>query len=224
MKTGYLLAAILGGMISWGAYAEAATFDALLTADGDVQTFGGDSVETAGAAIAFTQSGGLIRNGILEFDLSGLADDVTVNSATLSITLTRFVSNTGSNPAAIDIFAYNGDGAVTLDDFDAAGTQVADTTTATGGVAGDVRAFDFSDVIPVTGALADDLLTLRIETDSFASINFAALENTSLAAASLSIDYTAAPTTTPVPLPAGMPLILAGAAAFGVLKRRQSKA
>jgi hypothetical protein len=39
-----------------------------------VQTFGGDGDATAGTAINFTQSGGLVRNGVMEFDLSSTAD------------------------------------------------------------------------------------------------------------------------------------------------------
>jgi len=75
------------------------------TADGDVQIFGGNSVDTTDTGIAFVPSGGFIRNGILEFNLSGIADGSTINSASLDITLTRFVSNLGSNSAAINIFA-----------------------------------------------------------------------------------------------------------------------
>jgi len=169
------------------ATSNATVFELMPTADGDVQTFGGDDVDTMSTLIAFTQSGGLVRNGILEFDLSSIPDASLINSATLEITLTRFVSNFG-NPAAIDIFAYVGDGLIDILDFDAVGTQVADTTTPTGGVAGDVRSFSLSPLTLFSDALVDNLLTLRIETDSFASINFASLENTTLDAAKLTID------------------------------------
>ena len=193
--------------------ASAASVDLMPTADGDVQTFGGDDVNVSATHIAFTQSGGLIRNGILEFDLSPIADNATITAARLDITLTRFVSNT-SGTAAIDLFAYNGDGIVDINDYAAPGIQVADTTTPTGGVAGDVRSFNFTTVAPIADALAANLLSVRIETDNFASINFASLENAVLSAANLHIEFT------PVPLPAGLPMALSGLALMGFARRR----
>ena len=126
---------LFGAMI-----ANAASVELLPTSDGDVQTFGGDDVNVSRTHIAFTQSGGLIRNAILEFDLASIPNTATVTAVQLNLTLTRFVSNTGANPAAIDIIAYNGDGMIDLNDFAASGTQVVDTTTPAGGVAGDIRA------------------------------------------------------------------------------------
>jgi len=202
--------------------ANALSIDINPTADGDVQVFGGDSVDTVDTRISFTQSGGLIRNGILEFDLSGIVDGSTINSASLDITLTRFVSNTGSNPAAIDVFAYNGDGVVNIADFNATGTQVVNTTTPQGGSSGDVRSFTFTSVAPIVTALIGDLLTLRIETDSFASIQFASLENTTLSAALLKIDFTE-PTISVVPLPAALPLFGSGLAIMGFIGWRRKR-
>jgi len=189
------------------------------TADGDVQDL---VVDTGDTRIGFNQSGGLIRNGILEFDLSGIANGSTINSASLDITLTRFVSNTGSNPAAIDVFAYNGDGVVNIADFNAAGTQVVNTTTPQGGSSGDVRSFTFTSVAPIAAALIGDLLTLRIETDSFASILFASLENATLNAALLSIDFTE-PVVSVVPLPAALPLFGSGLAVMGFIGWRRKR-
>ncbi len=193
------------------------------TVDGDVQIFGGDSVDTVDTRISFTQSGGLIRNGILEFDLSGIADGSTINSASLDITLTRFVSNSRTaTTAAIDVFAYNGDGVVNIADFNAAGTQVVNTTTPKGGSSGDVRSFTFTSVAPIVTALIGDLLTLRIETDSFASIQFASLENTTLSAALLKINFTG-PTLSVVPLPAALPLFGSGLAFMGFIGWRRKR-
>lgn len=202
--------------------ANALSFNINPTVDGDVQVFGGDSVNTTNTGIAFTQSGGLIRNGILEFDLSGIANGSTINSASLDITLTRFVSNTGSNPAAIDVFAYNGDGVVNIADFNAAGTQVVNTTTPQGGSSGDVRSFTFTSVAPIAAALIGDLLTLRIETDSFASILFASLENATLDAALLKINFTE-PVVSVVPLPAALPLFGSGLAVMGFIGWRRKR-
>lgn len=235
MKTTIALAALLS--LSVGA-AQAATMTFTPTADGDVQTFGGDDVDTTDTTLSFVQSGGLARNAILEFDLSAIADDATINSATISFTLTSFVTNTGTE-SNVDVFAYNGDGTVDIDDFDATATQVVDETITTsffetitlpsGGTfpsrvlttaAGDVLSFMFDTVAPVSSALAGDLLTLRVETDNFASFQFAALENGTFDAAQLSIDYTPAVTTPPVPLPAGLPMLLAGLGAFAWVRRK----
>ena len=183
------------------------------TADGDAQTFGGDDVDTTDTVIAFTQSGGLVRNGIMEFDLTSIPNSTTITSATLEITLTRFVSNTGGNPAAIDIFAYDGDGVVDIADYDAAGTQVADASTPVGGVAGDLRSFSLSPLTPFSDALVSDLLTLRIETDSFASINFAAIENATYDAAKLKINV----------IPEPDCLVMIGIACLGLVATRSKR-
>lgn len=119
------------------------------TADGSVRTWGGNEVKTADAGINFTQSGGLQRHAIFEFDLSAIDDAATINSVSFDLTITRFVSNTGSNPAAIHIFAYNGDGVVDISDYAATATEVANTSTPQGGSAGDVRSFSLSDVAPI---------------------------------------------------------------------------
>lgn len=213
----WLIGSFTAAVLAFGTTAaQALPLTFVPTADGDVQTFGGNNVDTNDTILAFTQSGGLIRNVILEFDLSSIPDGSTINSARLDFTLTRFVS--GAN-AAVDIFAYNGDGIVDIADFNAPGTQVVDTTTASGGVAGDVRSFAFTSLLPISNALIGDRLTLRVETDSFASINIAALENGNLDPAQLVIDVDAV---SAVPLPAALPLALTGLGLLGVLgwKRR----
>lgn len=209
-----LSAAMLAALLPVTAFAATETFTP--TADGDVQTFGGDDVDTADTVLSFTQSGGLIRNAILEFDLSSIPDTASIISASLTFTLNRFVS--GSN-AQVDVFAFNGDGVVNIADYDAVGTQVVDAATASGGSQGDTRSFAFSLVAPITAALVGDDLTLRLETDSFVSFQIVSSEGAtaSLDAPTLSVEFS---NPAPVPLPAGLPLLLAGMGAFAWMKRR----
>ncbi len=190
------------------------------TADGDIQLFGGTDIDTTDTIIAFTQSGGLIRNAIFEFDLSSIPDGSAINSVSLDMTLTRFVSNVSSNPAAIDIFAFAGDGSILEADFSTAGTQLFDGTTPFGGVAGDVRSFALSPTSFFDGALAADLITIRIETDSFASINIAALENSTFDPVTLNINFEPAD---PVPAPAFASLFAGGLAVMGMFGWRRKR-
>ena len=194
----------------------AATTSLTPTADGVARVFGGDSVVTDGLTLAFSQSGSNIQNVILEYDLSSIPDTATIVSATLTFTLSRFVSNSGTNPAAVDVIAYNGDGTIDIGDYSASGTQVVDSSTPQGGVSGDTRNFAFTSVAPITAGLLGNGLTLRLETDSFASIQIGATENTSLDAPQLAITYNVAP----VPLPAGLPMLMAGLAVMTCMKRR----
>ncbi len=187
------------------------------TADGDVQTHGGTVINTTGGAVGITQSGALIKNGIFEFDLSSIPDASTINSVTLMVELGRFISNVGSGPAEIDIIAYNGDGVIDVADFDAAGTQVVDTNTPSAGTGGgDMLSFTFTDVTPVFDALAGNLLTLRVETDSFASIQFAALESNDYNPAKLTVDYSA------VPVPGALVFGLTALAGLALTARRKA--
>ncbi|MEO0634439.1 MAG: VPLPA-CTERM sorting domain-containing protein [Pseudomonadota bacterium] len=176
---------------------------------------------TNGTAIGVAQSGSLLSNGIFEFDLSSIGAGATINSVSFTWTNTRFISNTGGNPAQVDLFAFAGDGSVTDSDHTTAGVQVADTSVPGGGSAGDTDTVSFADLSVFPGALTAGFLTLRFETDSFASINVAALENTTFDAARLTVDFTPGTTPPAVPLPAGLPLMLAGLGAFAWVRRRQ---
>ncbi|NNU15854.1 hypothetical protein HK107_05905 [Parvularcula sp. ZS-1/3] len=218
MKKITALAAALGALTITAAHAASLTIAP--DADGTVQVFGGDSVITDDASLNVTQSGGLARNAIFEFDLSGIGDDATITGATFSITLSRFVSNTGGNPAAVDLFAYGGDGVIDISDFGAAGAQVVDTTIPAGGSGGTVFDFTFTDVATLQSLLVSDLLTLRMETDSFASIAIQALEASNGGAASLTINFDV-PNGPAIPIPAAAWLFAAGLG--GILRFRSKR-
>ncbi|MBN9669183.1 VPLPA-CTERM sorting domain-containing protein [Roseibium aggregatum] len=199
----------------------AATMTISTSADGWTQTFGGNSVNTSGSSINVQQSGGLIQNGIFEFSLAGIDDGATINSVSFEWTNTRFVSNTPSNPGAnVDLFAYLGDGSVTIDDHAATGDQVADTSVPKGGSAGDVTTIAFTDLTMFASALLGDLLTVRFETDSFASFRIAALESLDYDAARLVVDYTPG-SVSAVPLPASGLLLLGALGGVAGLRFRK---
>lgn len=216
MKKTFIIAALLLGSVS----AHAATMAFLPTADGDVQTFGGNSVDTTDTVLAFTQSGGLVRNAIVEYDLSAISDLSSVSAATLDITLTRFVSNLGTT-AEFDVFTYDGDGTVDINDFNATGTQVIDTTVPLGGSAGDIFSFALTDLSTIVNSTTG-LLTLRLETDSFASYQIASIENAVYEAPKLTLTYIDQPPVSAVPVPAALPLMASALGMFGIARRKKN--
>lgn len=182
------------------------------TADGDVQLFGGASVNTTNPTLFFTQSGGLERRIILEFDLSAIPDTATINSVDLTMSLTTPIIG-AFLPADYDVFAFNGDGVVDAADFSASKTQVVTSTITEPENSGLVIARSFSDLAPVLAALSGNLLTLSVETNSFASGNFVSIDSGNPSSfPSLSVDFTPVAA---VPIPAALPLAVTGLAALG---------
>ncbi|MEE4118845.1 MAG: VPLPA-CTERM sorting domain-containing protein [Paracoccaceae bacterium] len=219
MRANLPVFAVIIGLLT--APASAATYSLLPTADGDVRTFGGDAVDTTTAFISVSQSGGNINNGVLVYDLSPIPDTASILSARLDVTLNRFISNTPAlnpAPAAVDLFVFAGDGTVDISDYSATGTQVFDDTTPAGGTGGDVRSFTFTDVTSLESLLGGNLATIRFETDSFASLQFASNESSLYSPATLVIETE----TTPIPLPGGLPLLAAALGVTAVVKRRRS--
>lgn len=189
------------------------------TADGDVQLFGGTSIDTTDTVLSFTQSGGLERRIFLEFDLSAIPDTAVINSVNLTMTLTAPIIGPFL-PAVYDVFAYNGDGTIDAADFSAAKTQVVDSTIDDPENAGLTISRDFSATLPVMAALAGDLLTLSIETDSFASGNFVSIDSGNTGSfPALTVDFTVST----VPVPAALPLAAAAFAALGFVARRRRR-
>ena len=188
------------------------------TADGDVQTYGGNDVNTTSSSLSFTQSGGLQRHAILEFDLTSINDATSISSASLDLTLSRFVSNTGTSAAAIHVYGYMGDGIVDINDYSEPGTLMLSTTTPQGGSGGDVRNFSFTNIVPIQSALTGNKLTLRIETDSFASIQVSSLESTNYGPAVLNVSTVSA-----VPEPSTIALMAGGLGLVGSMAARRRK-
>ncbi len=214
------LASVLAMYVAAGS-ASAAPVSFNPTVDGDVQTFGGLDIDTADATLAFTQSGGLERKIVLEFDLSSIPDTAVINSVNLTMNLTSPIIGPFL-PAVYDVFAYNGDGAVTESDFNASSTQVVDSTIDNPENSGLVISRNFSTLLPVMAALAGDLLTVRLETDSFASGFFASIDSSNeLLFPVLTVDFTVSQ----VPVPAALPLAMTGLAALGFAgwRRRRSQ-
>ena len=74
-----IVSALVGMMLAGQALATPVALNP--TADGYMRTFGGDFVDTTSDRVNFSQSGGSVTNGVLEFDVSVIPDTATVNSA-----------------------------------------------------------------------------------------------------------------------------------------------
>lgn len=187
------------------AYADIVT-DFVTTDDGRTRIFGGDTVDTSEDRLTATQSGGLVDNIILEFDISSLGVSAEISSASLVLFHDGFLSNTGGNPVPIETFVYAGDGAVTIDDFDEPGTNAGNFSVPLGLSDGVELVFDLTDLTEFQSIVdaGTGLATVRLETNSFATIQFASLENTSFAAPVLRIE------SVPEPSSAGMVILLSG--------------
>ena len=157
--------------------------------------------------------------GVFEFDLTGIADDSTILSAAFGFTL-GVGSFSFYSPIEFTVDAYLGNGVVDVADFTALGSTVITSSVVSGLAAGTTLSFDLSSLVPLQGALAGNLLTLRLSLTNQEQLNIAAIENTYYGNATLTLDAEAAPPP-PVPLPAGLPLLLAGLGALGLLRRRR---
>ena len=174
--------------------------------DGRTRVFGGDEVDTTNESLTLTQSGSLIDNVILEFDISSLSASALLSSASLSLVQDGFASDIGSTAIPIEAFVYAGDGVVTIDDFDALATNIGDFSVPLSVTDGDVLTFDFADLSEFQSIVASgaEFLTIRLETNSFATIGFASLEDPVFAPPTLRIE------SVPEPSCAGMTLLLGG--------------
>lgn len=228
-RSGKLLALSAASIAFFAAgAASAAVINLTTTADGAVS-------DGTGTVLAFTNlqtitatafNGAANSYAIFEFDLSGIVDTDTIGSATFAFTMASNAISTAANIPFI-VEAYLGDGVVNTGDFTAAGTQVISSTIAASGVsqalAGDTLSFVLTDLSVLQAALVSNLLTLKIaSTVVFNQIQIAGLEHP-FSAATLSIDAEPMIPVEEVPLPAALPLMLSGLAAFGLTGRRAKR-
>lgn len=185
--------------------------------DGYVQSSGVLGLSTSATNtetfIGTSMSGGNnVRHGIYEFDLGAVPDGSTITAATLQLTNSRFVSNTGGNPAPISIYGYTGDGLIATSDYDAAAPTIASQTLPLSTPTGSTIDFAFTDFSFVNAAnnSGGEVFGAGSKTISFVSFQVASLENGGLAPPTLVVTY--------VPEPGSCSLILLGLA--GVLGRR----
>lgn len=214
--------------LALSASANAASVTLTTTDDGDVTNLGvGITTNTTDPTILLGRSGpNNVSNAILGFDLSGIADGSTINSAILEFTLTRFT--VGGN-LAVDIFANAGDGVIDNNDFlrggaaEQVGSDLSIAPAAGVGIA-ETRSLTLTNLAILEGLLAGDSLELRLAMDpalsNFTQVIFASLENSTVSAAQLTVDFTTGVST--IPLPGGLLLLLGGLSIFGIagIRRR----
>ncbi|MEZ5384257.1 MAG: DNRLRE domain-containing protein [Prosthecobacter sp.] len=88
------------------------------TVDGDIDDNGvnGYAIDSSDVRI-LTQSSGPDIRGIYEFDLASIPGGSTITGATLSLTLSGTLSNTGGNPVTVTFYGYTGNGTIEFTDF-----------------------------------------------------------------------------------------------------------
>ena len=201
----HILMVALCATLLFSTTAEAQLFTFNPTADGDTQIFAGDSVETGDERLMILQSGANVRNIILEFDLSSLGPSDIINSASLTLSKDGNLSNLGG-PAPIEIYGYLGDGVIDIADHNAGATQLASDSIVLGLANG--TALDFALSTPTIQSAIDTngLLTLRLETNNFATVQFASLETTTaFSPPTLTLDVVST-----VPEPSALVLLFGG--------------
>lgn len=210
-----ILMVVFSATLSCFTTAEAQLMTFNPTADGDTQIFGGDFVDTSAARLGILQSGGNIRNSILEFDLSSLGSGDIVTSAVLGLVKDGSLSNLGG-PVPIEIFGYLGDGVIDIADHNAVATQLATGSIALGQANGTALSFSLGTPTIQSAIDASGLLTIRLETNNFATVNFASLETTTaFSPPTLTLGVASS-----VPEPSALALLLSASIGFCGIRRR----
>lgn len=175
------------------------------------------TVATSGSQISHTASFGNSNYGIFEFDLSLIPDNAVINGVTFAVTLVE-PARSRFGPVSIDVsipVAFRpGNGVV---DENELFTTVPATSfeVAAGSQAGDLVEADINSFLSVfTGDFATVIIPPR---GNYLSI--ATLENPTFAAATLTIDFDPSP----IPLPAGLPLLIGGLGALAAVARKRPR-
>ena len=193
--------------------------------DGWVQSSGVVGLSTSDSDPMFSTSrsgGNNVRHGVYEFSLATIPTGVTITSATLKLTTSRFISNTGGNPGEISVYGFTGDGSITTADFGTDPNPAATTSFGSfpSGVgagstpSGSILDFDFSELTSITAANASgsDIMGLRTQTISFVDFQIAAMEHPTLTGPTLEVTY--------IPEPSSV-LLLTLAGLAGLKHRRR---
>ncbi|MEM9343510.1 MAG: DNRLRE domain-containing protein [Pseudomonadota bacterium] len=220
------LSAILGAaalslsMLPMGA--SAATLDFNVSDDRTIRDSDGNG---AGDAL-LSQIDGFLRTfgttqfwrSVIEFDLSGLG--ATVTSATLSLT-----DQGTSRDGRIDIYGFSGDGIVSVDDADVLAMQVGSIeiveADGTQQFEIDVTAF-LQSLTDVDASHAGFILASESPSFSVGGSDICSSEFSNCAP-KLVAEVTEAPEVAPIPLPAGLPLLLAGIGGLALLRRKATR-
>lgn len=195
-------------------------FDQQPVDDGSIQFSGslGYTTTTEEPDVRFARSGGNnVRDAVFEFSLATLPSDAIITGAVFQFQNAGTVSNTGGNPAPVEAFVFAGDGMVTDNDHqnltagDAAG--MTSLPIGSGTPVGSLieLTLDASVIQSIVDADAD-FLTLRLQTQNFATVRVTSLENDADAAVApaLRLDF----------IPAPGSFALAGVAMLAARRRR----
>ncbi|MEM8834499.1 MAG: hypothetical protein AAGD00_01640 [Planctomycetota bacterium] len=152
--------------------------------DGNIQFSGALGFETVTdeSTLRFSRSGNNnVRNAVLEFSLAMLPSDATITGAVFQFETAGLLSNVGGAPAPVEAFVFAGDGSVTDDDHQnlteglAAGSIELPTGSAT-----PIGSFIELTLDPsVIQSVVNDgasFLTLRLQTQNFATVSLRSLE------------------------------------------------
>lgn len=204
--------------------ANAATIDLYVTDTASPWDYSGTDTQNDNRLRAYTGSTGNYIDGWMKFDLSGLANNISITAMTLNLYAEgRFGAPHGSPQLQIfrssfDAWTRGGSGFTTALD---------ETLTAVDpgpfpGIAGTPYSFGL-DVNAVNWAadLLDDTLSLvmRNQNTDYSYMYWFGSDQGNFRP-TLSIEYQ----TSSVPLPAGLPLMLGGLAVLGLVRRRNKQA
>ena len=177
----FWLAALMLAFTTLGANAD--TMEIVAIADATVDSNGalGQEIIEDAESIETSMSGGSnISDGLYEFDLGPIPAGATIESATLHFRTAFLVANTSSE-APIEIFGFTGNGTLELSDQANSGAVLAATSFPAPTPANTNLEIELTNLIPLNTVISDgnsnDFLTVRSETENFATFRFDSLES-----------------------------------------------